>query len=197
MILSFYNRSSGKYCDIVVSEWANQTNYTSAQICSYCELGIQQIQLSSPFGYSDTYAEAFANTTASCSQGGYAFATPTTYALNSSAPIPSPTCTGISHTIQAEDTCVSISAAYNVSTYELITENSLNIGCNNLPSVGESICAPTQSFCTTYQLELFDTCESLMTSWGATLAQIQAWNPMINSPCSNLASWRGWYLCSR
>ncbi|KAL4995198.1 hypothetical protein BDV10DRAFT_188314 [Aspergillus recurvatus] len=26
------------------------------------------------------------------------------------------------------------------------------------------------------------------------MAQLLAWNPMINSGCSNLASWRGWYL---
>ncbi|KAG6168259.1 hypothetical protein E4U51_002407 [Claviceps purpurea] len=189
--------ASGKYCDAVVADWANQPNYTSAQTCSQCELGIQQLQLASPFGFSDTLAQAFANTTQSCSAADYKFATPTSYALNATQfPSQPPACTGTAYTITQDDSCVTISGAKGISTHQLITMNNLNLGCDNLPAAGQSLCLPAGTTCQTYQLELYDTCETLMSSWNATLAQVLAWNPMINPSCSNLASWRGWYLCA-
>ncbi|KAG6092105.1 hypothetical protein E4U14_000865, partial [Claviceps sp. LM454 group G7] len=96
--------ASGKYCDAVVADWANQPNYTSAQTCSQCELGVQQLQLASPFGFSDTLAQAFANTTQSCSAADYKFATPTSYALNATQfPSQPPACTGTAYTITQDD----------------------------------------------------------------------------------------------
>ncbi|KAG6005151.1 hypothetical protein E4U21_000405 [Claviceps maximensis] len=190
--------ASGKYCDAVVADWANQPNYTTAQTCSQCELAIQQMQLSSPFGYSDTLAKAFADTTNSCGAANYQFATPTSYALNATVfPSLPAACTGAdSYTIQQDDSCVTISRAKGVPTYQLITQNKLNLGCDNLPAVGQPLCLPAGSTCRTYQLGLYETCETLMASWNATLAQVLAWNPMINSACSNMASWTGWYLCA-
>ncbi|UNI22107.1 hypothetical protein JDV02_008028 [Purpureocillium takamizusanense] len=190
------DKVSGKYCDAVVADWVNQPNYTNSQTCSQCELGVQQIQLGSPFGFSDTLAQAFADTTKSCSAANYGFATPTSYALNATTLPSPPACIGSAYTIKENDTCVTISGANDISTYQVITTNKLNLGCDNLPGVGRSICLPTGSRCRTYQLGLYETCETLMMSWNVTLAQVQAWNPMINSACSNLASWRGWYLCS-
>lgn len=190
-------RASGKYCDIIVADWVNQDNYTATQICSQCQLGLQQLQLTSPFGYSDTLAQVFDNTTKSCSATAYSYSTPTTYALNATT-VPSPAaCAGSVYTVQPEDTCISISAAHNISTYSLIKGNGLNLGCNNLPAVGQSLCLPTENTCRTHQLDMYETCKSLMASWNATLAQVKAWNPMIDSTCSDLAPWRAWYLCSR
>lgn len=190
-------RASGQYCDAIAAKWVNQDNYTAAQICSQCQLGIQQMQLSSPFGYSDTFAQAFDDTTKSCSATAYSYSTPTAYALNATV-IPPPTiCTGSIYTIQPEDTCISISAAHNVSTYSLIKRNGLNLGCDNLPAVGQPLCLPTDNTCRTYQLDMYDSCRSLMVKWNVTVAQILAWNPMIDSTCSDLAPWRAWYLCSR
>lgn len=187
-------RSSNTYCDIVVASWANQTNYTDTQTCSYCELGLQQAQLSSPFGYSEVFAEQFADTTASCGAAGYAYATPTTYALNATTAPATPACTGSSYTVQEDQSCVWVSGNNSVSTYSLLVENSLNIACNNFPDPGESVCIPKT--CSTYQLSFTDTCDSLVAAWNITFAQLIAWNPMINPPCSNLASFRGWYICS-
>ncbi|KAK5636388.1 hypothetical protein RRF57_012100 [Xylaria bambusicola] len=145
-------RATGKYCDVVVAGWASQENFTEAQTCSPCELGLQKIQLASSFGYGETFASAFADTTKSCNAASYAYATPTSYALNTTTAPSSPSCTGSSYIIQENDT--------------------------------------------TYQLEMTDTCDSLVESWNITFAQLLAWNPMINPPCSNLAAWRGWYLCA-
>ncbi|KAG5929743.1 hypothetical protein E4U42_004670 [Claviceps africana] len=200
--------ASGKYCDVVVADWANKPNFTTTQTCSQCELGIQQIQLASPFGFSDTLAQAFAETTESCSAANYKFATPTSYALNATAfPSLPAACTGEAvYKIQQDDSCATISGAKGVSTYQLIKENKLNLGCDNLPAVGQSICLPQGSNCRTYQLDVHETCETLMTSWNATLAQVEAGeycaaislkfnlalsdfyflNPQVDSTCSNL-----------
>ncbi|KAF4161886.1 hypothetical protein CNMCM6936_002900 [Aspergillus lentulus] len=187
--------STGEYCDVVTASWANQTEYTAAQNCSPCQLSLQKLQLSSPFGYSDDDAAEFASLIASCSAITYTYATPTAYAVNAttSTPTTTPTCTGGSYQVQADDTCVSISGAVNVSTYDLISSNALDLACNSL-SEGKTLCLPPT--CTTHQLDMPDTCDSLTASLNITLAQLLAWNPVINSGCSNLATWRGWFLCA-
>lgn len=193
---NIYNRSTNEYCDEIVAGWvSNGSEYTSAQNCSPCELGLQKLQLESPFGYSDESAEAFSSLISSCSATGYTFATPTTYALNATATSATrPTCLTSSYSVQADDTCVTISAANNVSTYNLISENALDVACNGI-SQRKTLCLPET--CTTHQLEFADTCDSLVSDFNITFAQLLAWNPNINIGCSNLASWRGWYLCAR
>ncbi|KAJ5800077.1 uncharacterized protein N7518_002145 [Penicillium psychrosexuale] len=106
---------------------------------------------------------------------------------------PPPTCLTSSYSVRANDTCVTISAANEVSTYNLISENALDVACNGI-SEGKTLCLPET--CTTYQLELADTCDSLVSDLNIKFAQLLAWNPNINTGCSNLASWRGWYLCA-
>ncbi|KAI0191720.1 LysM domain-containing protein [Xylaria flabelliformis] len=184
------DRSTAQYCDLQVAGWADQENYTDSQVCSYCQLRVQQIQLSSPFGYSEIYAESFAKLTADCGATGYSYAAPTQYALNATASAPAtPACTGSSYTTQDGDTCISVSASNGISTYNLITGNALSAGCANFLTTGTALCL--QKTCNTYQLQYGDTCDSLTAGWNITFAQLQAWNPMINAGCSNLASWRG------
>ncbi|KAG6235034.1 hypothetical protein E4U25_005314 [Claviceps purpurea] len=188
--------ASGKYCDAVVADWAGLP-WTMAQKCSQCELGVQQLQLASPFGFNEDSAREFADTTMNCSAGDYKFATPTSYALNATTfPSQPPACTGMVYTMTQGDTCVNISGARGMSTFQVITMNKLNLGCDNLPAVGETLCLPAESTCRTHQLELYESCQTLMAIWNATLAQVLAWNPMIDRFCSELGPWRGWYLCA-
>ncbi|KAM5506240.1 hypothetical protein McanMca71_002433 [Microsporum canis] len=184
---------SGRYCDLMVSEWANDTKAAEDHACSFCELGIQQVQLSSPFGYSDNDAVEFSSLTSSCSASGYSYATPTKYALNSTTAAPAPTCTSSWYTIQPDDTCVTISGAHNISTYNLIQENAMDVACYAV-HLRKRLCLPQQ--CKVHQLGMAENCRSLVKSLNITMAQLLAWNPMINSGCTNLASWRGWYLCA-
>ncbi|KAL4958709.1 LysM peptidoglycan-binding domain-containing protein [Aspergillus stella-maris] len=180
----------------IVDRWlyamglSSGAEYTDEQICSFCELGLQRKQLASPFGYNKEAAQDFSSLTSSCGVSTYTYATPTAYALNATTTIPyTPTCTA-SHTVTLEDeeSCVSISGQHNVSTFGLINENALAISCNDL-STGRVLCLPRT--CQTYQLRIEDTCNTLLTDLGITMAQLLAWNPMINSGCSNLGSWRG------
>ncbi|KAI1840788.1 hypothetical protein JX266_012995 [Neoarthrinium moseri] len=173
------DESTGEYCDIVVADWVNQANYTDDQLCSYCQLGLQQVQLSSPFGYNEVFAEIFANTTASCGESAYSFATPTAYALNSTTRSSvKPTCTGSSYTIQEDDTCVTISGVSSVSTFRLIQQNALTMGCYNLPDVGEAFVeynsGPTHSLESNDQLSMFEF--SLMESSPSGTVSVNAGN---------------------
>ncbi|KAF9888671.1 hypothetical protein FE257_008429 [Aspergillus nanangensis] len=186
--------STGQYCDILIASWSNQTEYTRDQNCSACELGIGKLQNQSPFGFNKASGEEFSSLTSSCSATGYYYSTPTSYALNSTTALPSPTCAVASYTIQPNDTCVVISGANNVSTYGLINVNGFDLQCALLPAVGQNICLSRP--CRTYQLNMGDTCDFLTKNLSISMAQLLAWNPMINTGCSNLASWRGWYLCA-
>ncbi len=192
-------RSTGQYCDTVVSAWLDQSgsaNWTTAQICSDCELGVQKLQLGSPFGYDDDGAATFASMTSSCNAPGYTYAAPTAYALNAmTVPDPPPRICNNSYTVQDGDTCVSISVSRNVLTYGLISANGIDVSCNLLPPTGSTICLPKT--CNTYQLSGYERCDDLSTYAHITRQQLLSWNPMINEFCNNLATWYGWNLCLR
>ncbi|KAF2130127.1 carbohydrate-binding module family 50 protein [Dothidotthia symphoricarpi CBS 119687] len=191
--------SSGQYCDSIVSTWLNQSssaNWTVAQNCSDCELGVQKLQLSSPFGYDVDGAANFASLTSSCKVEGYTYATPAAYAINATT-VPDPpsrTCTN-TYTVQDGDTCISISLSKNVSTYSLIVANGIDISCNLLAPAGSTVCLPNT--CNTYQLDMYDRCDDITAGARINQQQLLSWNPMINNFCNNLGSWFGWNLCIR
>lgn len=77
-------------------------------------------QLETPLAYEKDLDESFSSLTSSCSAAGYEIATPTPYALNSTAPPgPVPTCAR-TYTVAEDDTCESISRARSVSTDGII-----------------------------------------------------------------------------
>lgn len=196
--------SSGAFCDTNFASWLNQTTLTSAQNCSSCFLSVQSIELSSPLGYDDTLAANFQSLTSSCGASGYAFASPTAYALNGTATNTAPpvstatstlTCTA-SYTVQDGDDCNSVARANNVSTFALLYNNGLNIYCMDFPAAGTSLCLPPQ--CIVYAVQPGDTCDSIVNSTaGITVTQLLAWNPNINSLCGNILGLAGNEICTR
>lgn len=72
----YKDKSSGEFCDAVVAGWRNETGGTAAHSCEDCWLGPMSVQLTSPIGYNEERAIAFASLTSSCSVDGYAGATP-------------------------------------------------------------------------------------------------------------------------
>ena len=67
------------FCDLLLLEWRNETNATGAYDCHECMLEAWRIQLESPLGYEDDFAEDFASVTESCGASGYSYSTPTPY----------------------------------------------------------------------------------------------------------------------
>lgn len=100
---------------------------------------------------------------------------------------PVPTCEGTVHTIQAGDTCQSVSLGRGVSTSELLRVNNLEAFCNNFPTSG-TLCIPSKKVCKPYQLRTdgSDTCASIGKANNATYAQIVSWNSDFGSYCNNL-----------
>lgn len=192
-------RSSAQFCNLLFQQWLNQSTIPAEAACSDCMLGTEQVALGSPVGYSENFASEFASATSSCQKTGYAYSTPTSFALNGTVPTATsspavPSCTS-SYTVASGDTCVSISIAKSVSTFGLVYLNSLDAGCTNFPQAGTAICIP--STCKTYTVKTDDTCLAIIQqqSTDATMVQLQSWNMNLNRQCSNLQDYANTTIC--
>lgn len=91
--------------------------------------------------------------------------------------------------VVAGDYCDAISAAHNVSTYQLATLNfpTVNAECSNL-QIGQTICLGTQGedCSATYVVQPDDTCERVMDVFGVNATILSLNNPQINSDCTNI-----------
>ncbi|KAF2460035.1 hypothetical protein BDY21DRAFT_419731 [Lineolata rhizophorae] len=192
--------STGEYCQTLFQEWMNETGLSRDEECSDCMLGVSQIQLGSPFGYSEEYAQNFSSTTESCGKTGYSYSTTSTYGLNNTAtPTPtgsptSPDCPD-TYTIAGGDSCTSISLSHNVSTFSLLYWNGLTSGCRDFPSEGTTICLPSP--CDIYTVEENNTCFGIIANYAPdySIRQLQSWNMNINALCTNLDQMVGTQIC--
>ncbi|KAK5996644.1 LysM domain-containing protein [Cladobotryum mycophilum] len=133
--------------------------------------------------------------TSSCVANTYHYATPTTYAINSTTGSPpAPTCaTGKTYVTKADDSCNTIAEAQGVSTEALISLNGIDLDCKVMPAAGTSLCLPPP--CATYQVQPSDNCTSIAAAANITLGQLLAWNPVISPRCGSLVPWAGRFIC--
>ncbi|KAK0186612.1 hypothetical protein F5146DRAFT_1066614 [Armillaria mellea] len=93
------------------------------------------------------------------------------------------------YTIQEGDICDSISAANNVSTYQLATINVgyIDSACSNL-QIGATICLGylNEDCSDTYVVEAEDTCEEIADGFSIDEATLYNNNPNINDKCTNI-----------
>ncbi|PSR81320.1 hypothetical protein PHLCEN_2v6399 [Hermanssonia centrifuga] len=100
------------------------------------------------------------------------------------------------YTITDGDICDSISAAHNVSTYQLAVVNpKIDAQCNNLQP-GDTLCLGLtgQDCTTTYVVSQEDTCDLITSKHSINSTMLWANNPQINADCSNL--YVGEVLCA-
>ncbi|KAG9042174.1 hypothetical protein FS837_011194 [Tulasnella sp. UAMH 9824] len=100
-----------------------------------------------------------------------------------------------SYEVQSGDTCDGISAANNVSTYQLYTLNTdINDSCSNL-WIGQTLCLGlSEGDCqTTYVVASGDYCWLIATNHGIDTETLLSNNPQVNSDCSNI--YPGEVLC--
>lgn len=106
------------------------------------------------------------------------------------------TCTR-TYTAQAGDICDSISAANNVSTYQLAVVNVgiIDDACDNLV-VGQSYCLgwQGQDCTTTYVVKQYDYCDLISAAAGINNTILYENNPQINEDCTNI--YIGEVLCT-
>ncbi|KAI0916691.1 hypothetical protein AcV5_003111 [Taiwanofungus camphoratus] len=101
------------------------------------------------------------------------------------------------YTVQANDWCDTISAAQNVSTYQLAVVNNgvIDPACNNLVP-GNNICLGWvgQDCTTTYVVKLGDTCDDIASANGINSTTLFNNNPQLDAQCDNL--YVGEVLCA-
>ncbi|KAG7441628.1 uncharacterized protein BT62DRAFT_1011428 [Guyanagaster necrorhizus] len=99
------------------------------------------------------------------------------------------------YTVQLGDTCDAISAAQNVSTYQLAEVNTnINVGCTNLV-LGEVLCLGIigQDCTDTYVVVSGDNCVAIAAAENTTYDVLLANNPNVDSTCTNI--YPGEVLC--
>ncbi|OAX38498.1 hypothetical protein K503DRAFT_800411 [Rhizopogon vinicolor AM-OR11-026] len=99
--------------------------------------------------------------------------------------------------VQSGNTCDDISAAYNVSTYQLAAVNGdmINVGCTNLYP-GETLCLgiKDQDCDTTHVVVKGETCYSVAGAAGISVTTLLDNNPNLNTICTNM--YTGEVLCT-
>ncbi|KAF8995646.1 hypothetical protein BDQ17DRAFT_1412103 [Cyathus striatus] len=100
------------------------------------------------------------------------------------------------YTVQLGDFCDGISAAQNVSTYQLATVNAgvINSDCSNLFE-GELLCLGIQGHdCTRVSVvQSGDSCPAIASAAGISVATLLSNNPNVASDCTNI--YPGEVLC--
>jgi len=100
------------------------------------------------------------------------------------------------YTVQEGDTCDAISAANNVSTYQLAAINpGIDLSCSNLLPE-EALCLGTEDEdCNeTYVVKPDDTCDIVADAQGVNSTMVRLNNPQIDEECTNL--YIGEVLCT-
>ncbi|KAI0445106.1 carbohydrate-binding module family 50 protein [Xylaria telfairii] len=195
---------SGQYCKVLAANAAgilpNQSNLADPSAggggldgCSDCGLKVLQFQAGSPFYANANVTAEYRSATSSCgSTSGYPLTTTT---AEFSPQMPSPTvsaCTGRTYKVQPNDTCASISKTEKIGTSWLLLDNSLPAYCAGFPTSG-TLCL--NHTCPTYTVKANDSCTGIAASNNATLAQIFAWNPVLDLACSNINKSLGLEFC--
>ncbi|TGO53518.1 hypothetical protein BOTNAR_0293g00080 [Botryotinia narcissicola] len=171
------DRTSAQFCSLVFDSWSTPIAGIVEQDCSDCALGIQQLELGSPYGYLSDAAVDFASTTSSCGKTGYPYTSPTAIALNSStisSVTATPTACATSYTIENGEDCNLIARTQNVSTFWLLP-------------VPATIANGTNIYCAKYYLiQAGDSCASTSIQQSISLEDFYFLNPNINSNCTNI-----------
>ncbi|PON21365.1 LysM domain-containing protein [Trichoderma gamsii] len=176
--------TASDYCFPAFWEWNNDTTAaTSAQLCSDCNLRIQQAQLESPFGYDDDAASDYASLTSSHFSIYLYLAKDDATRFDQSV---------YYHSCY---TFLSVSESQKVATFHLMQANNLPGYCSQFPRTGTNLCIPQS--CNLYTVAGNDTCYGIAQAHNGTFSatQLISWNPNINRQCSNLNQITGYQIC--
>ncbi|KAI3226415.1 hypothetical protein DTO012A9_5463 [Penicillium roqueforti] len=196
--------ASGTYCNTLFQNAIS--NGTTNIKCSACYLEYLSTLVNSKWGQDILLSpSALTSQVSSCSTSGYSVTyTPTSTAsstASASATVAASRCNTTDpdqtvYKVESGDTCLSISAAQNVSTSALINLNSLDTGCTHIVA-GAEICLP--DVCEIYRVQETDTIDKIVASLSrqVSVPQFVAWNANLNSAQSsqNLTAVSGKYIC--
>ncbi|KAI2767721.1 hypothetical protein DTO012A8_7074 [Penicillium roqueforti] len=207
--------ASGTYCNTLFQNAIS--NGTTNIKCSACYLEYLSTLVNSKWGQDILLMNskwgqdillspsALTSQVSSCSTSGYSVTYTRTSTASSTASASATVAASRCNTtdpdqtvykVESGDTCLSISAAQNVSTSALINLNSLDTGCTHIVA-GAEICLP--DVCEIYRVQETDTIDKIVASLSrqVSVPQFVAWNANLNSAQSsqNLTAVSGKYIC--
>ncbi|KAI3064176.1 hypothetical protein CBS147339_9498 [Penicillium roqueforti] len=196
--------ASGTYCNTLFQNAIS--NGTTNIKCSACYLEYLSTLVNSKWGQDILLSpSALTSQVSSCSTSGYSVTYTRTSTASSTASASATVAASRCNTtdpdqtvykVESGDTCLSISAAQNVSTSALINLNSLDTGCTHIVA-GAEICLP--DVCEIYRVQETDTIDKIVASLSrqVSVPQFVAWNANLNSAQSsqNLTAVSGKYIC--
>ncbi|KAL2752064.1 carbohydrate-binding module family 50 protein [Sodiomyces alcalophilus JCM 7366] len=168
------------------------TATASVDMCDNCIIKPFQFLAGNPYSNGFALQPDYSTLTESCSKTDFPLATTATEDPPTT-PDPEPPCSGVEYTIQAEDTCQSISSANNVATAWMLYDNGLPAFCAGFPAEGEKICIVNQ--CNTYTVQADDTCQGIAAAANITMVQLYTWNPILGPACNRMSLSVGDSIC--
>ncbi|KAF8966665.1 hypothetical protein BDZ97DRAFT_1917471 [Flammula alnicola] len=183
------------------------TDLPHTELCSACTLQPLEIQMTSPFGWDANFVQNWTAIQAQC-EVSYNNTIPQSLVLNdvnpnatsynitaqpTLSPASADNCVFGNYTVKSGDTCLSIAQDHSLSYDQLVSVNGLDVNCTLLPPPGQPICL--SGSCTVYTVQLTDTCVKIYQAQNIGWTQLLAWNPQLDSYCSNIDSQVGKGIC--
>ncbi|PIL32555.1 hypothetical protein GSI_05258 [Ganoderma sinense ZZ0214-1] len=179
-------------------------------LCQNCTLDTLNIQMSSPFGWDASFVSDWMTVQSKCGvtfnntiPAGLLFDGSSPAASNGTSynvtaaptltPASADNCVYGTYTVKSGDTCQSIAAANSLSFDQLIAINGLDMPCTKLPAPGGKICL--SGSCPLYTVQTNDTCVGIYQANNISWSQLLAWNPQLNSYCTNIDTQVGKGIC--
>ncbi|KAH7146904.1 hypothetical protein B0J13DRAFT_441742 [Dactylonectria estremocensis] len=171
---------------------ATSTVTAAVDMCDNCV--IKPFQFLAGTSYSNGFAlqADYSTLTLSCSKTGFPLATTATGSPSTTSE-PALDCSGDEYTVQAGDTCQSISKAKDVATAWMLYDNNLQAFCAGFPAAGDKICIVNQ--CKTYTIQAGDTCQGVAVAANISMVQLYTWNPVLGPSCNRMSLSVGHTVC--
>ncbi|KAI0364300.1 hypothetical protein BV20DRAFT_1029986 [Pilatotrama ljubarskyi] len=186
------------------------TEEPTSLLCQNCTLQTLNIEMSSPFGWDASFVSDWMSVQSKCGvsfnntvPAGLLFDTTGPTATNGTSynvtasptltPASADKCVFGTYTIKSGDTCQSIASANSLSYDQLIAINGLDMSCTKLPAPSGKICL--SGSCPLYTVKANDTCVGIYQANTISWSQLLAWNPQINSYCTNIDTQVGKGIC--
>jgi len=187
--LTCLTRSDGQLCNT----WFQQNSTVASGECDDCMIETLRLQAGSSWEADvPVWGELYTSAARSCSKQVLPIPTPASTALLTSTVAPAFTCTGTSYQIQPTDTFYSVPEAQNVATEQFLNVNSLTYNASAFPQSG-TVCI--QNACAVHVVQANQTCRDIEATAGVSLAQLTAWNPVIEGLCADLSELAGQTVC--
>ncbi|KPM42246.1 hypothetical protein AK830_g4356 [Neonectria ditissima] len=176
----------------VTGSSATSTVTATVDMCDNCVIKPFQFLAGTSYSNGFAFQADYSTLTSSCSKTGFPLATTATGSPSTTSQ-PALDCSGDVYTVQAEDTCQSISKAKDVATAWMLYDNGLQAFCAGFPTAGDKICIVNQ--CKIHTIQSDDTCQGIAVAANISMVQLYTWNPVLGPSCNRMSLSVGHTVC--